>query len=555
MLVSQSLLYHHSFTLDSYALPRHEPEWRGDYFTNGPDYQLELSNGHLYYHFPPGSPVLSIPYVALMNAIGISAANADGTYNPRGEVAIEASLAALLMATLAVVFLLTARLLLPLRWGILVALGGTLGTQVYSTASRALWSDTWGSLIIGLVVLMLLAHESERYRLRPVLLGSLLSLAYFVRPTFAIPIVAITIYLLVFYRRLFPAYAITGGVFFALFVLYSWLHFGTILPSYYLGSRLKTNTFWTALAGNLVSPGRGTFVYIPTLFFVGYLIVRYWRNVRYKRLVSLTIAIVIAHLFVISSFPHWWGGHSFGPRFTTGLVPWFVLLAIVGIDAMIQARHTRQRVGIFQQRTENVLGASLLLTSLFIHTVGATQHATWLWNIKPLQIDEHPERLWDWRQPQFLAKYLPYPPPQQIPAITSERIDFSRPDSDAYLWFGWTRVADGVWADNDAALVFSLHPDRRLILINASAFVVSGKLELQRVNVLLNERPLTSFSMTDAGPHEYRVLLGSDLLRPTNTLRFQMPDATSSQKLGIGNDPSWRSFKLHSIEIVAAGNR
>src|SRR2546423_12219416 len=59
--------------------------------------QLELHDGHIYYFFPPGSSLLSLPYVALLNACGVSVANADGTYNQRGETIIQASLAALLM--------------------------------------------------------------------------------------------------------------------------------------------------------------------------------------------------------------------------------------------------------------------------------------------------------------------------------------------------------------------------------------------------------------------------------------------------------------------------
>ncbi len=85
MLLSQSLISHQSFTLDAYALPRHEPVWHGYYFKNGPAYQLEVTRGHLYYHLPPGSSVLSTPFVAAFNLFGISAANADGTYDPPGR--------------------------------------------------------------------------------------------------------------------------------------------------------------------------------------------------------------------------------------------------------------------------------------------------------------------------------------------------------------------------------------------------------------------------------------------------------------------------------------
>ena len=71
MLLSQSLIEHGSFKLDDYALPRLEPMNRGYYTSNGAIYQLELANNHIYYHLPPGTSVLSVPYVALMKLFGI----------------------------------------------------------------------------------------------------------------------------------------------------------------------------------------------------------------------------------------------------------------------------------------------------------------------------------------------------------------------------------------------------------------------------------------------------------------------------------------------------
>jgi len=55
------------------------------------------------------------------NAFGISAANADGTYNLRGETHIQASLAAILMAAFACLVFFSSRLLLPLGWSVLIA--------------------------------------------------------------------------------------------------------------------------------------------------------------------------------------------------------------------------------------------------------------------------------------------------------------------------------------------------------------------------------------------------------------------------------------------------
>src|SRR5207245_624029 len=155
-----------------YNIPRLAPRYHDNTFKNGEIYQLEIVGPHLYYYFPPGSSLLSLPYVALMNAFGVSAAKPDATYNPEGEETIETSLAAILMAALSFIVFLTARLALPRSWSAIVALGGSFATQIWSTASRALWSDTWAILLLAIVVWMLLAQETNRHKLNPILLAT-----------------------------------------------------------------------------------------------------------------------------------------------------------------------------------------------------------------------------------------------------------------------------------------------------------------------------------------------------------------------------------------------
>ncbi|MFN2413544.1 MAG: DUF4214 domain-containing protein [Pyrinomonadaceae bacterium] len=408
MLLTQSLLERGSFRLDHYALPRHEPEWDKAHFKYG-DYRLEASRGHVYYYYPPGSSVLSAPFVALLNPFGLSAVGDDNAYDHQGEVKIEAILAAFLMAALSCIFFYTARLILPTKWSVLVALGGALGTQVYSTASRALWSHTWGILLLGIVVFLLARREARQRGFSPVLLASLLSWLYFIRPTFAVSILAVSVYLFLFRRSLFPRYAVTGALWLLVFVLYSWTHFGQLLPSYYrLFSRLEPDHFPEALAANLVSPSRGLLVYVPVLLFVAFLLVRHRRQLVHRRLVWLSLIVIAADLAAVSLFPVWWAGHSFGPRFMTGSVPWFVLLGALGLRASLTWRAGRAADSLAGWRAQSAFGVALLVLSVFINANGAIQQATWEWNEgPPLNVDLSPERVWDWRQPQFLAGYLP----------------------------------------------------------------------------------------------------------------------------------------------------
>ena len=421
MLLSQSLIEHGSFKLDNYSLPRLNAMNRGYYTSNGAIYQLELANNHIYYHLPPGTSVLSVPYVALMNLFGIKATNADGTYNARGETIIEVSLAGLLVSALSVIFFYTSLLVLSPRWSAVLTLGATFGTQAWSTASRALWTDTWGILLMGIVVWMLLAHETGRRALHPILLASLLAWTYFVRPTNAVHILAVTIYLAVYHRQRFIPYALTGALWFAGFIAYSWHNYGQLLPTYYHSSRLNFSLFWMALAGNLISPARGLFIYVPVLLFVIYLLARYWNYIRLQRLVVLSLAISVGHFIAISGFPHWWGGHSFGARFTTGLLPWMVLATILGVEAMLRWRQEHEKaIRLARWRGQLIIGGALLFISMFINARGAMSHATWLWNSRPVGIDERPEKLWDWRHPQFLARGLP-PSPSQFPLAKAQK--------------------------------------------------------------------------------------------------------------------------------------
>jgi hypothetical protein len=540
MLVSQGLINTGNFALDQFNFPRKPPRVMDSYISNGDDYHVEQRNDHLYYYFPPGSPVLSLPFVKLLNVFGISAADADGSYNKKNEILIEGILAAILMGVLMGLFFLSARMILPLSWSLLAALATAFGTQIWSTTTRALWSDTWGMLLLGAALFLLLGHAANRLRLHPVLLATLLAGSYFCRPTYSVAVVGISLYVALYHRRSFTAYALTGAAWLAGFVTYSWIHFSKLLPSYYL-SRLQFTVFWESLAGNLFSPGRGLLIYSPVLLFVLYLHVRFRESIPFRPLAALAALVITAHLIVVGAFVHWWGGASYGPRLTAGLVPWFFLLAITGLRALIDWRtQNADRISFTNWTLPLGIGALLLGFSLFVHGRGAISRDTFDWNDWVQKGEVHQSaRIWEWRYPQFMAGLIAPPMTGIYPPVEpGTTIDFSKPESDAYTWYGWSEPEEDFrWSNGrESAIVFSVRQKVPLTMkVTAMPFLYENSLTAQHVAVLLNDKEVGQLELREPLVKPYVVTLPSELLRDRNVLRIKLPDATAPISISESN--------------------
>jgi hypothetical protein len=407
MLLSENIISKHSSYLNGYKFPAPiqdvarcaspTPPIPKDFLT----YQLDRVHGNVVYCYPNGTSILSIPFVFLMNAIGVHCFRQDGSYNPLGEGAMQRLLAALLMAGFTVVVFNTAVQVLSVTPSLLVAVGTAFGTQVWSTASRVMWSHTWLIFLGGFVAYILLGQETgHTKRDHPITLATLVSWMYLVRPTGAIPVLCVTIYVFAFWRSDFIVYALTGLTWFAGFVCYSWLTFGKLIPDYYLDSRADIGNLKN-LPAVLFSPSRGLFVFIPIFAFVLYLVVRYWGMLKYKRLVVLALSMVILQVLMVSVWPIWWGGSSYGPRLIADALPWMALLTILGLAA--RASDTGR---VILGKTETAIALVLLVLSIVINGRGALSDAPSDWN-RDFDIDRHPERLKDWSNPQFMAGIIP----------------------------------------------------------------------------------------------------------------------------------------------------
>jgi hypothetical protein len=402
IMLSECFIHHRSPNLDLYySVPVPYVTGNSSRPEDASVYQLVKARGHVTYYFPHGSSMLSMPLVGLFNALGLSAATPDGHLNLQTDILMERMAAALLMAALTCIIFSTALTMLSIGWSVAISLGASFGTQILSTASRGMWSHTWEIVLLGLIAHALLHSEHSGTRMRPAWIATLATWSYIVRPTGAIAMVAVGIYVLAAHRRDFVAYAATLGAWCAAFVAYSWATFGAALPPYYAASRLHLDNFATAVVGNLVSPNRGELVYVPASIFVLCLAAHYRKHLAHRGLAILALAQIAALAIVVSSYPMWWAGWSYGPRFLTDAIPWFVLLVILGIDAMLRSATAPGR------RLAIAVGGLLLALSIALNARGAFSFDAMEWNDSAAA--RRPERIFDWRYPQFMAGLIDPP--------------------------------------------------------------------------------------------------------------------------------------------------
>lgn len=176
------------------------------------------------------------------------------------------------------------------------------------------------------------------------------------------------------------------------FVFLSEIVWQQSLPDYYLPSRLEAGDFWVALFGNLISPSRGLFIFSPLILALPLIFPKrsdLKAEFRWWWLVAVTWPVT--HCIVISRFPHWYGGHCYGPRLMVDVLPGLFILFL---------HYWPQGLKPFGRVIILVLVASL---GVWINAIqGLRNPETRMWNMRP-NIATHPAHLFDWAYPQFLS--------------------------------------------------------------------------------------------------------------------------------------------------------
>ena len=503
LLLSQTIVQQGTVKLDSHAE-----------LLSSLGYRIREKNGHFYYYFPIGSALYSVPFVAAANLFG---QDMRVRYD---ENRMQLVMAAFLgMVTFLLLYLIARSLGGESFRSILLAALFWFGSGYCSTSATALWSHNWASVTSLLAIwLVVRAYKSGREP-RCVLTGFFLFSAYLCRPTLALLSPFLILFLFTVNRAAAIKVAAVVFVFLALFVCWSFHEFGQPLPEYYLPKRLGGSGFGEALLGNLFSPSRGLFVFMPYLLVA----VVFWRRslsmIRENWRVLILLAWPLIHLLSISSFPHWWGGYSYGPRLMLDAIPAFFLFYCLFARDLPAASWA----------TVGIIVTGLLAVCIHWYQ-GLFNVYSYQWNVQP-GVDQYPRTVWDWRYPQFLhsearhnRREREFMVSHPSPIAPGETLGFA---SDALAFVGWHDPWPGLrWSRGDTSEIYFRIEEGDTY--RGALGLRVGFQGRQRVAVALNGADIAAFDGAGQAPVERVIRFNPALLTATglNVIQFQFSDAT-----------------------------
>jgi hypothetical protein len=402
------------------------------------------------------------------------------------------------IAALSVLFLYLAlkRVCRSEKEALFFALVYAFGTTAWSVASRGLFQHGPSVLFLSIALWALYRGGGS-----VPIAGLALSLAVINRPTNILIALPLALYVLRYERRRFPAFmalALPAALFHAWYANAYW---GSPFSSAQDVSRANfAGGFWKGLAGLLVSPSRGLFVFTPVFLFALPAAAAAFRPAPpgSRRLARYLVAGVVATIALYSLWSMWWGGHTFGYRLITEIAPLLTILVASYWPAVARSRGATAALGL------------CVLFSLYVHLLGAMVFPSGFNN----GLDQHPERLWDLRNSELelsTRKLIRIALASSRLAAAFEPAQRMSPPATAWWRPDLEDASIPGWIDTP------LDGQR-----------VSGRLEA------------SGWARSARGPVEVRVAISPDGLVPT-VERFPRPDIQRSRpELGDCSQAGWR---------------
>ena len=245
--------------------------------------------------------------------------------------------ASLIAATSVALIYLLLRRRSDAKTAALLALVFALGTTTWVISSQALWMHGLGTLLIVATLLLLTGAPSP---VRAATAGFLCSLIACNRQPDVILAAGLALYGLWWARRTVPVFLAAATLPVALVLGYNVMVVGHLLGGYGLVSQARLASFlhpnvFTGVAGLLVSPTHGLFVFSPFLLFIPVCLRSVVRD-RGTRPLTLIMGGAAVLQLVLYGFGDWRQGMSWGPRWLTDMLPilfWMLPPVVAGLSA------------------------------------------------------------------------------------------------------------------------------------------------------------------------------------------------------------------------------
>jgi len=211
--------------------------------------------------------------------------------------------------------------------------------------------------------------------------------------------------------------------------------YASLLSSFVLGPTALAN-----LSGLLVSPSRGLLVYSPIVILssLGYGQIEVIESENLKHFLYSAGISILLQIGVYSSFRVWWGGQCFGPRFLVCILPFLVTYVGLYLNVRLNFLNIQRKDLLYLS-----LIAIMLIWSVFVQAVGAFYYPNGNWDATPQNVDEHPERLWNWNDSQIGRSFHSGPiivNPLRILDYIFKSSNLQSQEGDANKSLGWSKL-------------------------------------------------------------------------------------------------------------------
>lgn len=364
-------------------------------------YYASQQRGRIVSNYPVFPGIMAAPVFAPFIWMGmIEKGSGDLVWNYLSK------LSGAFFTSLSVFFLyLTVKRLLDRENAFLASMAYGLGTALWPIAAQSLWqhgpSVFWWT--VSFYSLVRAEQSSSRAGLRRFLLlaGFAAGGAVLCRTVNGVGMAVVCLAAAIRHRRdaiSFILPAITVSLFVILFnvaLFDSWKGGDKVLHSLHWELDRVRGGSWSTplsvgLAGQLISPSRGIFIFSPFLIFSLFGMIAIWQRTEPGwRIAALTIPAPIIMLLLFSKYAVWWGGNShYGPRYQIETYPFLILY----LAAFLPVIRRYQLVFYFF--------LILLLYSVAVQWIGAFCYPGG-WEVYPTDLANDKARFWNWSYNQI----------------------------------------------------------------------------------------------------------------------------------------------------------